>query len=242
MSGFIGQVAALWELADVCEESVRPRENEGVDALMRDATEESLSGLADDVKSRIGQAGMDWIAAMQDLPQDQIGIAFGLPHGSAQASAAAERAERALSRLLDAYPDIGHAATFLLGFLDAITAVSRVEVMYESIVTASVSALHTQLRAILVTVEHERRPQLGEEALLGIVEGVVNGGLPKWEGWLRETFGTSLPGTADERVRISEVFQQRNLFVHHGGAVSTRYAGGVASAPPIGSRVSADAQ
>jgi hypothetical protein len=241
LGGFITQVAALWELADICEVSVRPRDDRGAEDLVREATEGSMAGLDSEAQVRIGHAGAEWIAAMEELPAAELGVAFGQAHGTEDASAAAARAESALQRLLATYPDVAHAGTFLLGFLDAFTAVSRVDVMYESIATAAVSAFHVQLRAIVLTVEHERRPEVGEADLSAIVDGLINGGLPRWRRWLHDRLGADYPSAPDETSRLSEVFLRRNLFVHSGGVVSARYASGVKDAPRLGTRLSADA-
>lgn len=241
LGGFIAQVAALWELADICEESVRPRDDRSAEELVREATEGSMAGLDNEAQLRIGHAGAEWIAAMEELPAAELGVAFGQAHGTEDASAAAARAQGALERLLGAYPDIAHAGTFLLGFLDAFTAVSRVDAMYESIVTAAVSAFHAHLRAIVLTVEHERQPEVGEADLSGMVDGLINGGLPRWRRWLHDTVGADFPSDSEEISRLSEVFLRRNLFVHSGGVVSARYASGVRDAPRLGTRLSADA-
>jgi hypothetical protein len=241
MGGFVAQVAALWELADICEESVRPRDAHGVEDMLREATEGSMAGLGTDVRLRVAQAGAEWIEAMQALPQDDFGVAFGMPHGTAEASVATERAQTGLEGLLSAYPDIAHAGTFVLGFLDALTAVSRVDVMYESIVTAAVSAFHAQLRAILLAVEHDRQPELDEAALSSIVDGLINGGGPKWRHWLHAVLGAGYTGEPEEVTLVSEVFARRNVFVHHGGVVSARYARAVPGAPRLGTRLTADA-
>lgn len=241
LGGFIEQIGALWELVGICEESVRPHDEKTVDEILREATEGSLAGLDDDVRLRVGEAGLTWIGAVQELPQSAIGVAFGLPHGNEQASGAMARAQTALERLISAYPDLPHVATFLLGHLDAFTTVSRAEVMYESIVTAGVSAFHAQLRALVLTVEHDRRPDLSEAELAGMVDGIVSRGLPSWRGWLAKAVHGDLKADEAELAQASEVLLRRNLFVHNGGVVTHRYARAVPDAPALGRRLSADA-
>jgi hypothetical protein len=239
--GFIEQIGALWELVGICEESVRPHDEKTVDEILREATEESLAGLDDDVRLRVGEAGHEWIDAVQELQQSEIGVAFGLSHGDEHASHVMARAQSALERLISAYPDLPHAATFLLGQLDAFTTVSRAAVMYESIVMAGVSAFHAQLRALVLTVEHDRRHDLSEAELAGVVDGIVSRGLPRWRAWLADTVHADLKADDAEVAQASEVFLRRNLFVHSGGVVTHRYACAVPDSLPVGRRLSADA-
>lgn len=90
-------------------------------------------------------------------------------------------------------------------------------------------------------MEHERRPDVGEADLSGTVDGLINGGLPRWHRWLHDTVGADFPSDPAETSRLSEVFLRRNLFVHSGGRVSARYASGVPDALRLGTRLSADA-
>lgn len=241
LGGFIAQLAALWELADVTEDEVRPRDGDGAAAQFRAATEASLARLSPADRVHVAAAGAEWIEAMLQLSQNEIGIAFGYPHGGAAASAVAERAQAALADLLSAYPDLPSASTFTLGFLDAFTRVPRVDVMYESIVIGAVSALHVQLRSLTVTVDHDRLPLLSDEQVSSRVERLLRGGIPRWRGWLREGLGCDISIAPGDLARASEILARRNLFVHHGGVVSSRYRSAIPDAPPIGTRLIADA-
>jgi hypothetical protein len=116
---FAGQFAALRELAEHVAVHLRPLDDAEFDNRIQRATTGSLEGLPDAQRERIARLGMSWMETLQKLPQEEFGAGFGIPVASAAGHAQLANAQQAFNEMIEAYPDIEHGGTFVIGFLDA---------------------------------------------------------------------------------------------------------------------------
>lgn len=221
---FVAEITTLHELVATTRAQLEPQDRIRFDERVQELTAGSVDGLLNGDKVRVAQAARAWFESMQALPQEGVGLAFGIPVGSEHATAVAMRAEAAFQALIAAFPDAEHAGRFVLGFADALSAVPRADVMYASLVVAGVSSFRTLLRGIALEVGHRDDPALGEPELIARLERLIERrGLPDWDLWFGTKIGVTVGAAISDDAKFREIFSRRDVIVHHGGLVSRRY-------------------
>jgi hypothetical protein len=238
---FGGQFAALRDLAEHVSVHVSPLDDAEFDQRIERATSGSLDGLDDAQRERIARLGMSWTETLQHLPQEEFGAGFGIPVATAEGHDRLAHAQRAFNEMVDAYPDIERGGTFVIGFLDALTATRRSEVMHRAIITAAVGAFESLLR-LLVTASLRASPGgASETQQRDTIRRLLRGGYQSWDRWCRTHLGVGLLDQSPHPRDLVEVFERRHLIVHSGALVDERYLERTQADGRVGVEVSTDA-